>query len=115
MSRTRSSRETKSKTRSSQSLRSRRSRSTSSRASSLASPSIQRLMRYRLSYTKLQVPNGLNDLLFSDIVPVPTTNEGAAATALYHLLALASKRLLKVEQVEAYGDVRSKLFLCRDS
>lgn len=76
-------------------------------------PSLESLTEsiFSHSYTKLQVPRGSTNLLFSDIVPVASTNESAAAVAMYHLLALASKGLLKVEQNEAYGDVRSFLLL----
>lgn len=46
------------------------------------------------------------DLLFSDIVPIASESPSAAAYGLYHLLALVTKNLVKVEQQEPYGEVR---------
>lgn len=45
--------------------------------------------------------------MFSDIVPIASTNEVTAAGAFYHLLSLATKKLIKVDQNEAYGEVCS--------
>lgn len=45
------------------------------------------------------------ELLFSDIVPVASTSNGAASAALYHLLNLTSKGEVRVSQPEAYGEV----------
>jgi hypothetical protein len=55
-------------------------------------------------YAKRHVSSD-EDLLFSDIVPVASTNTSAAAQALYHLLALTTKGFVKVQQDEPYGDV----------
>lgn len=66
-------------------------------------------MNILYSYAKRQASNDTSDFLFSDIVPIASTNESAAAQALYHLLALASKSLLKVYQSEAYGDIHIEL------
>ncbi len=61
------------------------------------------MLQYR--YAKRQVSMDTGELLFSDIVPIAATNRGTAAQALYHLLAVASKGLVKVKQDDAYGDV----------
>lgn len=63
----------------------------------------------RDSYTKRQSDATVNDLFFSDIVPVADTDPMAAAQALYHVLCLSTKKLLKVRQKEPYGDVRLRL------
>jgi hypothetical protein len=49
-------------------------------------------------------------LLFSDVVPAATTNSSTAAQAMYHLLCLATKGMVKVRQDEAYGEVRLSSF-----
>ncbi|KAI5477485.1 meiotic recombination protein REC8 [Pseudohyphozyma bogoriensis] len=58
-----------------------------------------------LAYTKDQADSQDEELFFSDIVPVASTDQSAAAQAFYHLLVLANKSLLKVKQTEAYGDI----------
>ncbi|ORY86735.1 Rec8 like protein-domain-containing protein [Leucosporidium creatinivorum] len=45
------------------------------------------------------------DLLFSDIVPVASTSNSAAAAAFYHLLALSTRGNVHVEQEEPYGEI----------
>ncbi|GAA5911511.1 hypothetical protein JCM8208_006861 [Rhodotorula glutinis] len=55
-----------------------------------------------LSYARRQQKLG-EQLLFSDIVPIGDTNAATVAQALYHLLCLATKGLVKVEQPQAYG------------
>ncbi|GAA5941140.1 hypothetical protein JCM3775_001316 [Rhodotorula graminis] len=57
-----------------------------------------------LSYARRQQKLG-EQLLFSDIVPVGDTNARTAAQALYHLLCLATKGLVKVEQPQAYSQI----------
>ncbi|GAA5832952.1 hypothetical protein JCM11251_000544 [Rhodosporidiobolus azoricus] len=46
-----------------------------------------------------------DQLLFSDIVPVAATTANTAAQAMYHLLTLATKGMIKVQQDEAYGEI----------
>ena len=58
------------------------------------------------SYAKRQADaKPFSTLHFSDIVPIASTNEATAATAFYHLLSLATKGHIEVEQSEAYGEV----------
>lgn len=45
-------------------------------------------------------------LYFSNIVPEKTTAPAVAAQALYHLLGLAMKGAVKVDQPIAFGEVR---------
>ncbi|GAA6001740.1 hypothetical protein JCM10207_002291 [Rhodosporidiobolus poonsookiae] len=47
-----------------------------------------------------------DQLLFSDIVPVADTNASVAAQVMYHLLCLATKSMVKVQQDEPYGEAR---------
>lgn len=58
-----------------------------------------------LAYARRQQRFG-EQLVFSDIVPRRETNPSTAAQALYHLLCLATKGLVKVAQEDAYGEVR---------
>ncbi|BGP12824.1 R8 protein [Rhodosporidiobolus nylandii] len=60
-----------------------------------------------LNYAKRQRQSLAQDdqLLFSDIVPVADTNASTAAQALYHLLVLATKKMVRVQQDEAYGEI----------
>ncbi|GJN91690.1 hypothetical protein Rhopal_004713-T1 [Rhodotorula paludigena] len=62
-----------------------------------------------LNYAKRQraaLPSaGDQTLLFSDIVPVSDTNASTASQAMYHLLCLATKGLVKVAQDEPYGEI----------
>lgn len=61
-----------------------------------------------LNYARRQaaaMPSG-QPLYFSDIVPERTTAPPVAAQALYHLLGLAMKGMVKVDQPVAYGEVR---------
>ncbi|GAA5904286.1 hypothetical protein JCM6882_003187 [Rhodosporidiobolus microsporus] len=46
-----------------------------------------------------------DQLLFSDIVPVADTTANTAAQALYHLVTLATKGMVRVQQDEAYGEI----------
>lgn len=61
-----------------------------------------------LGYARKQaasLPAG-QPLYFSNIVPEKTTAPAVAAQALYHLLGLAMKGAVKVEQPIAFGEVR---------
>ncbi|GAA5980051.1 hypothetical protein JCM10908_001513 [Rhodotorula pacifica] len=64
-----------------------------------------------LSYAHRQastVPAG-QPLYFSTIVPETTTAPSVAAQALYHLLGLATKGMVKVDQPIAYGEIAVEL------
>lgn len=50
-------------------------------------------------------------LYFSNIVPEKTTAPAVAAQALYHLLGLAMKGAVKVDQPIAFGEVRLTVLL----
>ncbi|GAA5985729.1 hypothetical protein JCM11641_007195 [Rhodosporidiobolus odoratus] len=60
-----------------------------------------------LNYARRQQATIAEDdqLLFSDVVPVADTNASTAAQALYHLLVLATKGMVRVQQDEAYGEI----------
>lgn len=62
-------------------------------------------LRYAL---KQQRPD--EDLFLSDVIPVAATAPTAAAAAFYHILALATKGLLKVDQEEPFGEVSRSNF-----
>lgn len=49
------------------------------------------------------------DLFFSDVVPVASTEPHVAAAAFLHLLALTSRDQLRVGQDEPYGEVSSSI------
>ncbi|GAA5864481.1 hypothetical protein JCM3774_005141 [Rhodotorula dairenensis] len=64
-----------------------------------------------LNYARRQaatMPAG-QPLYFSDIVPEGTTVPAVAAQALYHLLGLAMKGMVKVDQPIAYGEIAVEL------
>lgn len=62
-----------------------------------------------LSYARRQASSavaiGKGGLIFNDIVPIETTAPPVAAQALYHLLGLATKGMVHVNQPIAYGEV----------
>lgn len=65
-----------------------------------------------LNYARRQA-DGLaagEQLFFSDIVPAAVTTPTIAAAAFYHLLTLAMKGEVRVEQEDPYGEVRRVTF-----
>nr|WJN25046.1 meiotic cohesin complex subunit [Pseudozyma thailandica] len=50
-----------------------------------------------------------NFLFFSDLAPVPSSTPAVAAQAFYHTLALTSAARIKVQQDQAYGEIRITL------
>lgn len=43
--------------------------------------------------------------LFSDLAPAASTSPATAAQALYHVLTLATKKLMRVRQDEPFGEI----------
>ncbi|GAA5849980.1 hypothetical protein JCM8547_000973 [Rhodosporidiobolus lusitaniae] len=76
-------------------------------AGALESDSLKFLSFARRHLTLLRQTSGdPNDqLLFSDIVPVADTNAATAAQALYHVLVLATRGVVRVGQEEGYGEI----------
>ncbi|KAI0076094.1 hypothetical protein K474DRAFT_1708496 [Panus rudis PR-1116 ss-1] len=59
-----------------------------------------------LEYAKMQLnamPAGTIAVGFDDVVPKATSTPHVAAAAFYHCLALATKKLIRVKQDEAFG------------
>ncbi|GAA5931488.1 hypothetical protein JCM1841_003552 [Sporobolomyces salmonicolor] len=93
-----------------------------SRASSVPAPSAaaaaalltlehesHKFLAYARRQAALSPSRGAGGLLFSDVVPVADTNASTAAQAMYHVLNLASKGLVRVWQDEAYGEINVDL------
>ncbi|KAM0750968.1 hypothetical protein T439DRAFT_356695 [Meredithblackwellia eburnea MCA 4105] len=74
-------------------------------ANAAAAVALERESINFLSYAKRQVNVETGLLHFTDIVPVASTNEVTAASAFSHLLTLATKFMIQLNQEEPYGEI----------
>lgn len=59
-----------------------------------------------LAYATNHAPEDPDEVyLFSDLAPAASTSPGTAAQALYHVLTLATKKLMRVRQDEPFGEI----------
>lgn len=59
-----------------------------------------------LIYAQNHAPKDPEELyFFSDIAPAASTSPGTAAQALYHVLTLATRKMIKVKQDEPFGEI----------